>query len=641
MPGALAWHKNNKQNGEAMNHYLVELRIEGFKSIDKEFVFAPKKASAKVYGYTGTGKTTIKDAFLWLLTGKDSEGRAAFDIIPHTNPDATPSVMAVMEKEGGESISLSRSLKRKFKKNRSTGEKEFSGWEKVYGVGADFVKETEFVNTIETWFGVTAETISLLIDSRKFNTMDMAKRRELLLAIANVSHEDVILAGGQDLAGFVVGKSIGAMRKQILGDLRSLSDSLTANAAKKKENRDRLPAEDPNVDDSEEERLKKKLEELQQDKASVAAGSNRHLLDQLSDLRGARQQIVSENERMLLQRDNELAGQRHQLNTLELKRDMLQNERNTKSAEVGRTRETLNQLTLEYQEAKDATVALCSECPYLPPYSEGDIRQETPVEASFNADRARKMRGASDKWKSMKGTYDGLVGQVSDIEAQIGEIQSAIDSLIATKIPDAELKSTISVDVSIATVEERIKANNNEVDLGPLEEKIDNVRAQLDVVLRAKHFRETSKEVNERIAVLEKEGLVLKKRYSELSKTLSQCDKYVLTEIDVATKSLSKIFAPLEVRLVRPQLNGEPELRGDILFDGVSCATNACKGERYMADIVAVRALSRFYQAHLPVFIDDSESCTAAVRPVLNDEHQYFSLFSVAGKSLTVSINTN
>uniref|UniRef100_A0A6M3ISV7 Putative ATPase domain containing protein n=1 Tax=viral metagenome TaxID=1070528 RepID=A0A6M3ISV7_9ZZZZ len=58
---------------------LKRLTLENFKGV-KQFTLEPKGKDATIRGDNGTGKSTLMDAFLWLLFNKDSQGKADFAI---------------------------------------------------------------------------------------------------------------------------------------------------------------------------------------------------------------------------------------------------------------------------------------------------------------------------------------------------------------------------------------------------------------------------------------------------------------------------------------------------------------------------------------------------------------------------------
>ena len=76
---------------------LIELRIKNFKGL-KSYDLKANGEDIGVYGDNATGKTTLFDAFTWLLWGKDSQGKADFDIIPlDANGDALSGVEHAVE----------------------------------------------------------------------------------------------------------------------------------------------------------------------------------------------------------------------------------------------------------------------------------------------------------------------------------------------------------------------------------------------------------------------------------------------------------------------------------------------------------------------------------------------------------------
>ncbi|MEG1871221.1 MAG: ATP-binding protein, partial [Peptostreptococcaceae bacterium] len=57
-----------------MKLLLKALELRNFKGI-KQFKMMFDSTEVRVYGANGTGKTTLVDAFMWLLFDKDSQDR--------------------------------------------------------------------------------------------------------------------------------------------------------------------------------------------------------------------------------------------------------------------------------------------------------------------------------------------------------------------------------------------------------------------------------------------------------------------------------------------------------------------------------------------------------------------------------------
>ena len=58
---------------------LIKLHLTNFKGI-ASFTLEADGKGVDIYGDNATGKTTLMDAFLWLLFGKDSQNKTDFEI---------------------------------------------------------------------------------------------------------------------------------------------------------------------------------------------------------------------------------------------------------------------------------------------------------------------------------------------------------------------------------------------------------------------------------------------------------------------------------------------------------------------------------------------------------------------------------
>ena len=109
---------------------LQRLTLSNFKGI-KALTLDLAGRNASIYGANATGKSTIYDAFLWLLFDKDSQNKSAFNI-KTLDANGEPlhgldhEVEAVLSVDGQE-FALKKSYKEKWTKRRGSATAEGGG----------------------------------------------------------------------------------------------------------------------------------------------------------------------------------------------------------------------------------------------------------------------------------------------------------------------------------------------------------------------------------------------------------------------------------------------------------------------------------------------------------------------------------
>ncbi|MDD4440093.1 MAG: ATP-binding protein, partial [Tissierellia bacterium] len=108
---------------------LKSLHLENFKQFsDKKVVFNEKQTF--ISGDNGTGKSTIFDAFMWLLFGKDVHDRKDYEVKRLVNGESIPktevSVTGVLE-INGEILTLRRQLVERWSKDKGEADEKFKG----------------------------------------------------------------------------------------------------------------------------------------------------------------------------------------------------------------------------------------------------------------------------------------------------------------------------------------------------------------------------------------------------------------------------------------------------------------------------------------------------------------------------------
>lgn len=172
---------------------LKKLRVENFKGCrERQIDFGQ---ATDIYGTNASGKTTIFDAFTWLLFNKNSAGATTFDIRPLDSAGRVIDnveilVEAVLDVDG-EEITLQKVQKQNWVKKRGTDTAVLQGNVNTYEINGFPQSEAEFKAKVS---GIIAESLfKLLTDPRAFAALPWKEQREILLKfISTVTDADVL-----------------------------------------------------------------------------------------------------------------------------------------------------------------------------------------------------------------------------------------------------------------------------------------------------------------------------------------------------------------------------------------------------------------------------------------------------------------
>lgn len=160
---------------------LLKMHIQNFKGCkDREITFGDRTS---IKGANATGKTTVFDAFTWLLFGKDSLGSAKFDIRPL---DAVGKMIDNLEisvestiRVDDEEFTLKKTQKQVWRKKRGTDTTEFQGNVNEFEINGYPKAEKEFKAFIA---GIIDENIfNLVTNPNAFNALPWKEQREILM----------------------------------------------------------------------------------------------------------------------------------------------------------------------------------------------------------------------------------------------------------------------------------------------------------------------------------------------------------------------------------------------------------------------------------------------------------------------------
>ena len=202
-----------------------------------------------VSGDNGTGKSTLMDAFLWLLFGKDAEERKDCEIKRIEAGERLRQTDATVECRldvDGQQSTLRRSLREVWSKPRGATEPVFKGNETEYTINDVPKKMSEF----DAWVAehlAPADVFRLLTDAGCFPRLKWEKQREKLFELAGGVDEEAVKAsvdGLGDLLARLSGKSLEDYKRELAARKRKLRKALEEIPARSDQTRLMIPTTD-------------------------------------------------------------------------------------------------------------------------------------------------------------------------------------------------------------------------------------------------------------------------------------------------------------------------------------------------------------------------------------------------------------
>ena len=227
---------------------IEELHLRNFRGArDVRVSFAA--GTNIVCGDNGTGKSTLMDAFLWLLFGKDAEERKDCEIKRIEAGETLRRTDATVECRldvDGQQNTLRRSLREVWSKPRGATEPVFKGNETEYTINDVPKKMSEF----DAWVAehlAPADVFRMLTDAGCFPRLKWEKQREKLFELAGGVDEEAVKAsvdGLADLLARLSDKSLEDYKRELAARKRKLRKALEEIPARSDQTRLMIPTTD-------------------------------------------------------------------------------------------------------------------------------------------------------------------------------------------------------------------------------------------------------------------------------------------------------------------------------------------------------------------------------------------------------------
>jgi DNA repair exonuclease SbcCD ATPase subunit len=425
---------------------LKSLVLKNFKGI-KDLLIDMHRVT-NIYGDNGTGKTTVFDAFMWLLFDKDSQDRTTFEIktldsnnqVLHGLDHQVTGVLSV----DGRDIALTKIYKEKWTKRRGEAERELTGHETLYYIDEVPVKKSEYQGRISS---IIPESLFKLISNPLYFSINMKwqdRRKVLLDIIGDVTKERVITYRSdlRALDALLIDKDIDTLKKSIQARKRKLNDDIRAIPYRIDECNNSIDTLDFEALEIQKQSVIsqiKYLEETILDSSKV----NDELLQEkckLSELKSKLKNIEFRAKEEAQKPLHELKVKLYEFNNQASSRRMniisLESEIADYEKTIIKLENDMQTLRDEFSKINEDVFSTPEEsfiCPTCKrPLEEHDIEtQRAEMEANFNLNKAKKLDDINTRGKSMKDRLENYKDKVLRATEQLEQERENLKTLEA------------------------------------------------------------------------------------------------------------------------------------------------------------------------------------------------------------------
>jgi len=639
---------------------IKQISLTNFKGLRNQIINFEKNTD--IYGANGTGKTTIMDAFLWMLFGKDSTDRKDFEIktLDSFNvaiPKIEHEVSAVIMVNDIE-IQVSRILKENWVKKRGSEVTEFSGNVTEYYWDGVPMQQKAFQEKVSM---ILDETVfKMITNPLAFNALKWQERRKVLMDIAGAISDKDLAAGNSEYENLIDqlnnGKTLAEYEKQILASIKKAKEDLKGIPTRIDEVSKSKPEAFDFVNLKVSLGLKetelKKVDESIQDKSRAfdtlltEVNQNKAKANAIkSDIENIEANAIRDSKHKNTPDTSVLDGKKR---ALETKVADFQNAKNgvqllhsklimrTEDAEILEKKIVAKRESWGVENAKELTFNEndfhCPTCKR--DFETGDVEsKKAEMLNNFKTEKAnnlaeiqRQGKALSDEQTAVKlevTTFSERIKKgdvlVSELDKEIlvlrNEIESELSNITPAEVVDEEsvyhkllsdnpvyrLKNE-ELSAVLATIDEVPKVDISELQAqrAAIVQDIDNIKSQL-------RNEDQIKSVDNRIADLEQEEKDLAQQIANVEKTQFVIERFNKLKIDTLESKINEKFKFVKFRMFETQINGGESECCDALIDGVPFS-DANTASKINAGLDIINTLCEFYAVTAPIFIDNRES---------------------------------
>ena len=576
---------------------IKTLKLENFKGIkDLTIDF---KDTTNIYGDNAVGKTTIFDAYSWLLWDKDSLNRKDFAIKPYDKDgEEVHNLESIVEGDfvfGDTDLNLKKIYKEVWTKKRGSIQAEFTGHTTDYYINAVPVKKKEYTERIASV--ISEDNFNLLSNPLYFNQiLDKNKRREVILGLIEEVNPEDIIEKNKDLKDL-------DLETYTVDELKKMAKD---SAKKINKDIDSIPARIDELD-------KSKIHDIDFDALEFRKRSTlpaiKEIDEKLADASKLAEGMTEITEKITaLQKEKSELTEKYQNKCLEVKlknKKILQEKEHDKlvieeaKKNIEKLKDLVEKAREEWQEVHKEQYQGDFKCPTCGQDLLPDQIEKTM--ANFNKKKSEKLTSIEEKAKDLKIKIEECEKIAIYVVKEYKEEDLPIEPIRLEEI-DKELD------------EAKAKLSDFSLDdKKDLLEKKDSLNADLEEINKKLSLQGQNEKIDERIKELEKQEKELAKAYEEQQRIIYLCEEYTKAYVDLVSDKINDSFDLVKFKLFENQINGGITETCEATFKGVpySDLNNAAK---INAGLDVINSLSDKLDLKVPIFIDNAESVNELIK---------------------------
>lgn len=637
-----------------MEMRLVRIEMRDFKSFkDKTIEF---KGNTTIKARNGIGKTTIADAFFWVIADNNYALVSNPEIFPLNVEESNPTVTLTVDIDGIEHT-LCRQMKRTVKHN-SDGIDSVA-YTSVYMVNSVTLGLANYKKKIEE-LGIDISKMLTLMHPEVFTSSKKDDARKILMQMAEPKSDlDIcnMIEGTDELKDLLSKYSFDEVAAMQKSTIKHINDTYGKSGELLNKKIEGLEMSKANLEWSELELERNTYRaEIENLKAEIENAIN---TDALNDLKIKQAEVVSKMSIMRTSaNENALNIRREKEQNVNFLKLALEGIKSTKanierllSYETNKFDDYKNQFDGYKAELKDAEAVkfdesknFCYVCKReYPADKKAEIKAEweqkreailTDVKAKMDSVNV-KAKDTNKLIKSYKAEIEKLN---ADIDAKLDEIEKAtseVENVVITDVTktdeyNALVTEMTSLGEKIATLESKkatitvLKSN-----LSITEEKLRECENKLALA-------EHNNQIDLQIAELRKQQNVFESDKARAEKILYLLDLVSRKKNEVLVDSINSHFKLVDFSLFKYTKGGEYKEALEIYIDGYLLGTHTNKGREILAKLDILDSMQNFFDQRLPIFADNMESLSDDTRARIDLGTQLISLVVTEDTELKV-----